>query len=93
MLDNSYDASSQHTCHLLCLLSMQCPEDVVGGIYAVLNRRRGHVFETSQMMGTPMFLVKAFLPVNESFGRFYVIRNCRNLLDMLIQMFSMQQCV
>lgn len=47
---------------------MQCPEQVVGGIYGVLNRKRGHVFEESQVMGTPMFVVKAYLPVNESFG-------------------------
>lgn len=40
----------------------------VGGIYGVLNRRRGHVFEESQVAGTPMFVVKAYLPVNESFG-------------------------
>nr|XP_032519397.1 translation elongation factor 2-like [Danaus plexippus plexippus] len=47
---------------------MQCPEVAVGGIYGVLNRRRGHVFEESQVAGTPMFVVKAYLPVNESFG-------------------------
>merc|ERR1712129_517675 len=34
----------------------------------VLNRRRGHVFEEAQTPGTPMFVVKAYLPVNESFG-------------------------
>ncbi len=34
----------------------------------MLNRRRGHVFEESQVVGTPMFHVKAYLPVNESFG-------------------------
>merc|ERR1712198_375387 len=39
-----------------------------GGIYGVLNRRRGHVFEEAQTPGTPMFVVKAYLPVNESFG-------------------------
>uniref|UniRef100_A0A672RFB1 Elongation factor 2-like n=1 Tax=Sinocyclocheilus grahami TaxID=75366 RepID=A0A672RFB1_SINGR len=50
------------------LVEIQCPEQVVGGIYGVLNRKRGHVFEESQVMGTPMFIVKAFLPVNESFG-------------------------
>ncbi|CAL8268500.1 unnamed protein product [Arctogadus glacialis] len=50
------------------LVEIQCPEAVVGGIYGVLNRRRGHVFEECQVMGTPMFIVKAFLPVNESFG-------------------------
>uniref|UniRef100_A0AAX7ULF1 Tr-type G domain-containing protein n=1 Tax=Astatotilapia calliptera TaxID=8154 RepID=A0AAX7ULF1_ASTCA len=50
------------------LVEIQCPEQVVGGIYGVLNRKRGHVFEESQVMGTPMFVVKAYLPVNESFG-------------------------
>ncbi|KAI1716765.1 elongation factor tu GTP binding domain-containing protein [Ditylenchus destructor] len=50
------------------LVEIQCPEAAVGGIYGVLNRRRGHVFEESQIAGTPMFVVKAYLPVNESFG-------------------------
>uniref|UniRef100_A0A646QHT4 Eukaryotic translation elongation factor n=1 Tax=Hemiscolopendra marginata TaxID=943146 RepID=A0A646QHT4_9MYRI len=50
------------------LCEIQCPETAVGGIYGVLNRRRGHVFEESQVTGTPMFVVKAYLPVNESFG-------------------------
>jgi len=50
------------------LCEIQCPENAVGGIYGVLNRRRGHVFEESQVPGTPMFVVKAYLPVNESFG-------------------------
>jgi len=50
------------------LVEIQCPEGAVGGIYGVLNRRRGVVFEESQVMGTPMFIVKAHLPVNESFG-------------------------
>lgn len=48
----------------------QCPEQVVGGIYGVLNRKRGHVFEETQVAGTPMFVVKAYLPVNESFGEY-----------------------
>ena len=53
----------------------QCPENAVGGIYGVLNRRRGHVFEENQVPGTPMFHVKAYLPVNESFGKL----NIKNL--------------
>jgi len=47
---------------------IQCPEAAVGGIYGVLNRRRGVVNEEMQVPGTPMFVVKAHLPVNESFG-------------------------
>jgi len=50
------------------LCEIQCPEAAVGGIYGVLNRRRGVVFEEQQVAGTPMFIVKAYLPVNESFG-------------------------
>lgn len=50
------------------LCEIQCPEIAMGGIYGVLNRRRGHVFEESKMEGTPMFIIKSYLPVNESFG-------------------------
>ena len=42
----------------------------MGGIYGVLTRRRGHVFEESKVVGTPLFIVKAYLPVNESFGKY-----------------------
>mmetsp|Transcript_14288 Transcript_14288/g.34582 ORF Transcript_14288/g.34582 Transcript_14288/m.34582 type:complete len:435 (+) Transcript_14288:1281-2585(+) len=50
------------------LVEIQCPEHVVGSIYGVLNRKRGHVFEETQRVGTPIFNVKAYLPVQESFG-------------------------
>jgi len=40
----------------------------MGGIYGVLNRRRGHVFAEEQKVGTPIYMVKAYLPVMESFG-------------------------
>jgi len=50
------------------MVEIQSPEAAVGGIYGVLNRRRGHVFEENRIIGTPMFVVKAYLPVNESFG-------------------------
>jgi len=55
-------------CEPVYCCEIQCPENAVGGIYGVLNRRRGHVFEEAQTPGTPMFVVKAYLPVNESFG-------------------------
>ncbi|ELU13261.1 hypothetical protein CAPTEDRAFT_217885 [Capitella teleta] len=50
------------------LVQVQCPDTVVGGVYSVLNKRRGNVVEASRKAGTPMFDIKAFLPVNESFG-------------------------
>ena len=50
------------------LVEIQCPENAVGSIYGVLNRKRGHVFEETQRYGTPIFNIKAYLPVQESFG-------------------------
>jgi len=50
------------------LVEIQCPESAVGGIYGVLNRRRGHVHAEEQRPGTPLYNVKAYLPVVESFG-------------------------
>ena len=50
------------------LVEIQCPEQAVGGIYSVLNKKRGQVISEEQRPGTPLFTVKAYLPVNESFG-------------------------
>ncbi|CAI5741091.1 unnamed protein product [Peronospora destructor] len=50
------------------LADIQVPQDAVGGVYGVLTRRRGHVFAEEQRPGTPMMQLKAYLPVNESFG-------------------------
>lgn len=49
-------------------VEIQVPEQAMGGIYGVLTRRRGHVVSEEQRPGTPLFNVRAFLPVNESFG-------------------------
>jgi len=50
------------------LVEIQVPEQAMGGIYSVLTKRRGHVFSEEQRVGTPLFTVKAYLPVMESFG-------------------------
>ena len=50
------------------LVEIQCPENAIGGIYSVLNTKRGQVLSEEQRPGTPLFTVKAHLPVNESFG-------------------------
>lgn len=50
------------------LVEIQCPEQAVGGIYSCLNKRRGQVFDNQQIGNTPQFIVKSYLPVNESFG-------------------------
>jgi len=50
------------------LVEIQCPESAMGGIYGVLNRRRGNVVAEEQRPGTPMYNIKCNLPVAESFG-------------------------
>ncbi|GJJ75207.1 elongation factor 2 [Entomortierella parvispora] len=50
------------------LVEITCPEQAMGGIYGVLNKRRGHTIGEEQRPGTPMYIVKAHLPVAESFG-------------------------
>jgi elongation factor 2 len=50
------------------LVEIQAPERALGGIYSCLNTKRGQVFEEMQRPGTPMYNIKAYLPVLESFG-------------------------
>jgi elongation factor 2 len=49
------------------LVEIQAPERALGGIYSCLNQKRGQVFEEMQRPGTPMYNIKAYLPVLESF--------------------------
>jgi len=50
------------------LVEITCPQAVIGGIYQVMNRRRGNIVEENQRFGTPLTNVKCHLPVTESFG-------------------------
>jgi len=50
------------------LVEIQCPDDVVGGIYQCLSQRRGIVIGEDPVAGTPLVNLKAYLPVAESFG-------------------------
>jgi elongation factor 2 len=49
------------------LVEIQAPESALGGIYSTLNRRRGEVVEEMPRPGTPLYFVKAYMPVLESF--------------------------
>nr|XP_018262560.1 elongation factor 2 [Kwoniella dejecticola CBS 10117]OBR84718.1 elongation factor 2 [Kwoniella dejecticola CBS 10117] len=50
------------------LVEIAVPESAQGGVYSCLNVRRGQVFSSEQRPGTPMYTMKAYLPVSESFG-------------------------
>jgi len=50
------------------LCEIQAPDDAMGGIYQTLTQRRGIVIGEEPVSGTPLIIVKAYLPVAESFG-------------------------
>ena len=50
------------------MVEIQCPQNAMGGVYSSLNRKRGTVVEETNRPGTPLYNVKAYLPVSESFG-------------------------
>ncbi|KAK7055204.1 p-loop containing nucleoside triphosphate hydrolase protein [Favolaschia claudopus] len=50
------------------LVEIQCPDSAIGGVYGCLSARRGQVFSEEPRVGTPMYTIKAYLPVSESFG-------------------------
>eukprot|EP00743_Colponemidia_sp_Colp-15_P002126 GILK01002308.1.p1 GENE.GILK01002308.1~~GILK01002308.1.p1 ORF type:complete len:1002 (+),score=162.07 GILK01002308.1:66-3008(+) len=47
---------------------IQCPADTVSAIYNVLARRRGHPTMDAPKPGSPLYTVKALIPVIDSFG-------------------------
>jgi len=44
------------------------PVDSAGGVYSTLSMRRGEIVEEIPKAGTPMTAIRAYLPVNQSFG-------------------------
>ncbi|PWA91882.1 hypothetical protein CTI12_AA058850 [Artemisia annua] len=49
-------------------VEIQTPADCLSAIFTVLSQRRGHITGDVPQPGTPACVVKAFLPVIESFG-------------------------
>eukprot|EP01012_Entosiphon_sulcatum_P005136 TRINITY_DN1219_c0_g1_i1.p1 TRINITY_DN1219_c0_g1~~TRINITY_DN1219_c0_g1_i1.p1 ORF type:complete len:981 (+),score=225.34 TRINITY_DN1219_c0_g1_i1:31-2973(+) len=49
-------------------VEIQTPVDCIPAIYTVLGRRRGHVTQDMPRPGSPLYTVKAFVPVIDSFG-------------------------
>jgi elongation factor 2 len=50
------------------LAEIQTKQEVVGKIYSCVARRRGQVIEEIPKIGTPLCIIKAHIPVMESFG-------------------------
>ena len=49
-------------------VDIQSPAECVAAVYTVLSRRRGHVTSDTPKPGSPLYSVRAFLPVIDSFG-------------------------
>lgn len=50
------------------LVEITCPNDVSGNVYSCLTQKRGEIDSEEPIHGTPVTMIKAFLPVAESFG-------------------------
>lgn len=44
------------------------PPDCISAVYTILSRRRGHLTADTPKPGTPIYIIKAQVPVIESFG-------------------------
>eukprot|EP01114_Cavostelium_apophysatum_P008768 TRINITY_DN2152_c0_g1_i2.p1 TRINITY_DN2152_c0_g1~~TRINITY_DN2152_c0_g1_i2.p1 ORF type:complete len:970 (-),score=294.30 TRINITY_DN2152_c0_g1_i2:64-2973(-) len=49
-------------------VEIQAPADCVAAIYNVLSKRRGHVTQDAPKPGSPLYSIKAYIPVVDSFG-------------------------
>lgn len=49
-------------------VEVQAPADCVAAVYTVLSRRRGHVTRDIPKPGSPLYTVKAFVPVLDANG-------------------------
>jgi len=65
--------ASEYTAHPtlvepVYLAEITAPLLVCGGVHGILSKRRGRAFDQTQREGTPLMIIKAHLPVTESFG-------------------------
>lgn len=57
---------------LMCEITV--PSQALGGVYQTLNQRRGEIITEDRFEGSPLHIVKAYLPVAESFGFSSILR-------------------
>ena len=60
------------------LVEINVPNDVVSNVYEVMMPRRGTVEEETQVEGTPLCILRSFLPVSQSFGFTKALREKTN---------------
>eukprot|EP00003_Mantamonas_plastica_P022081 TRINITY_DN3695_c0_g1_i3.p2 TRINITY_DN3695_c0_g1~~TRINITY_DN3695_c0_g1_i3.p2 ORF type:complete len:549 (+),score=214.30 TRINITY_DN3695_c0_g1_i3:1307-2953(+) len=50
------------------LVDISAPETALGGIYSTVARRQGEIISEENKLGTPLYIMRAYLPVAQSFG-------------------------
>jgi 116 kDa U5 small nuclear ribonucleoprotein component len=49
-------------------LQIQCPTDITDAVFPLLSKRRGHIVKDEPKAGSTFSVMKAYIPVIESFG-------------------------
>jgi hypothetical protein len=57
-------------------VEVQAPADCISAVYTVLARRRGHVTQDIPKAGSPLYTVKALIPVIDANGFRNGFKNC-----------------
>eukprot|EP00494_Astrolonche_serrata_P014235 UN14367 len=50
------------------IVAIQCPKSALSTIYGILHQRNGSVYEEFVREGTMLHILKAYVPVYDSFG-------------------------
>ncbi|KAM3626069.1 uncharacterized protein V6R79_022109 [Siganus canaliculatus] len=65
---NAFQAQPQRLMAAMYTCEIMATAEVLGRVYGVLGKREGRVLQEEMKEGTDMFIIKAVLPVAESFG-------------------------
>lgn len=68
-------ASSPTLLEPIFMVEITAPASVLGGVYQTINQRRGQIVDEIKQEGSPLHVVKAYLPVAESFGLSSTLRS------------------
>ena len=52
----------------MLITEIQCPQDCINAVYAVISKRRGHVISEKPKPGSPLYTILANIPGIDSFG-------------------------
>ena len=56
------------------MCEISTPSQSLGGVYKTLTQRRGEIVEENKIEGSPMHVVRAYVPVAETFGFSTILR-------------------